>query len=133
MQQYGFDIIGTHLDIRIDTSDDCSTLFTRIETRLRDFESKYSRFISGNWLDILNQKRTETLDTDGQKMLAYMLAVSAKTDGYFDPTVGKRLTELGYGKKSEKNMVPVIPACALSITKKYPWGTEIQVSEREIY
>ncbi len=97
MQQFGFDIIGTHLDIRIDTSEDCSFLFSEIEARLRDFETRYSRFISGNWLDVVNQKRTETLDTDGKKMLEYMLAVSRHTDGYFDPTVGKRLTELGYG------------------------------------
>jgi thiamine biosynthesis lipoprotein ApbE len=96
MQQFAFDIIGTHLDIRIDTSEDCSLLFAEIETRLRDFEQKYSRFISGNWLDTLNKNRTGTLDIDGQKMLSYMLAVSANTDGYFDPTVGKRLTELGY-------------------------------------
>lgn len=97
MQQFGFDIIGTHLDLRIDTSEDCSAVFSEIEARLRDFEQKYSRFISGNWLDDLNQKRTEILDIDGQKMLAYMLDVSRQTDGYFDPTVGKRLTELGYG------------------------------------
>jgi thiamine biosynthesis lipoprotein ApbE len=96
MQQFGFDIIGTHLDIRIDTDTDCSILFAQIEARLRDFEAKYSRFISLNWLDNLNKKRTETLDIDGQKMLAYMLSVSRQTDGYFDPTVGKRLTELGY-------------------------------------
>jgi thiamine biosynthesis lipoprotein ApbE len=35
-------------------------------------------------------------------MLSYMLGLAMKTDGYFDPTVGKRLTELGYGK-SMKN------------------------------
>ena len=29
-------------------------------------------------------------------MLEYMLDLAMKTDGYFDPTVGKRLTELGY-------------------------------------
>jgi FAD:protein FMN transferase len=96
MQQFGFDIIGTHLDIRIDTDTDFSILFTQIESRLRYFEAKYSRFISGNWLDVLNQKRTATLDIDGQNMLAYMLEVARHTDGYFDPTVGKRLTELGY-------------------------------------
>ena len=96
MQQFGFDIIGTHLDIRIDTSEDCSVLFSDIETRLQDFEARYSRFISGNWLDILNQKRTATLDEDARKMLLYTLEVACKTDGYFDPTVGNRLTELGY-------------------------------------
>jgi thiamine biosynthesis lipoprotein ApbE len=109
MQSFALDIIGTHLDIRIDTDRDCSVLFAEIETRLQDFEQKYSRFISGNWLDVLNQKRTATLDIDGQKMLTYMLTVSANTDGYFDPTVGKRLTELGYGKRSDQNIVPVIP------------------------
>ncbi len=30
-------------------------------------------------------------------MLSYALEVAKKTDGYFDPTIGKRLTELGYG------------------------------------
>jgi thiamine biosynthesis lipoprotein ApbE len=34
-------------------------------------------------------------------MLDFMLALSKKTDGYFDPTVGKRLTELGYGRDFE--------------------------------
>jgi thiamine biosynthesis lipoprotein ApbE len=29
-------------------------------------------------------------------MLKFMLEIAEKTDGYFDPTVGKRLTELGY-------------------------------------
>lgn len=32
-------------------------------------------------------------------MLLYALEVAKKTDGYFDPTIGKRLTELGYGNK----------------------------------
>lgn len=31
-------------------------------------------------------------------MLTYMLELARKTGGYFDPTIGKRLTELGYGK-----------------------------------
>ena len=94
MQQFDFDIIGTHLDLRIDTSEDCSIIFSQIETRLHDFEVKYSRFIEENWLADLNKNRTGTLDTDGQKMLEFILDISQKTDGYFDPTVGKRLTEL---------------------------------------
>ena len=112
MQQFDFDIIGTHLDLRIDTSEDCSVIFAQIETRLQEFEVKYSRFIEVNWLADLNKNRTGTIDADGQKMLGYMLSVSANTDGYFDPTVGKRLTELGYGKRSDQNIVPVIPAKA---------------------
>ena len=107
MQSFALDIIGTHLDIRIDTPGDCSVLFSDIETRLQDFEVRYSRFIDGNWLDTLNKNRTGTIDTDGQKMLGYMLSVSANTDGYFDPTVGKRLTELGYGKPITNYQLPI--------------------------
>ncbi len=94
MQQFSFDIIGTHLDLRIDTIEDCVLVFMEIEARLRDFESKYSRFIEGNWLDTLNKNKTGTLDTDGRKMLEFILDISRQTDGYFDPTVGKRLSEL---------------------------------------
>jgi thiamine biosynthesis lipoprotein ApbE len=37
-------------------------------------------------------------------MLEYMLDLARTSEGYFDPTVGKRLVELGYGKsvKSEE-------------------------------
>lgn len=31
-------------------------------------------------------------------MLSFALDMAHKTDGYFDPTVGKKLTELGYGR-----------------------------------
>lgn len=98
MQRYDFDIIGTHLALSLDTTEDCSEIFGEIESRLRQFEAKYSRFLEGNWLHDLNQDRRATLDSDGMSMLSYMLDLSKKTDGYFDPTVGKRLTELGYGK-----------------------------------
>jgi len=94
MQQFGIDVIGTHLDLRIDTDQDCSILFTQIGDRIQQFEARYSRFIDGNWLDVLNTDRVGMLDPDGQKMLSLMLDISRRTDGYFDPTVGKRLTEL---------------------------------------
>lgn len=45
MQKWNYNIIGTHLGIMIDTIEDCSTLFSEIETRLREFETKFSRFI----------------------------------------------------------------------------------------
>lgn len=99
MQKYSFDIIGTHLDIFIDTDNSIVGLSQEIEHRLTQFEEKYSRFISGNWLNILNLERSWILDTDGKNMLVKMLDIARYTDGYFDPTIGKRLTELGYGKK----------------------------------
>ncbi len=101
MQILDLDIIGTHLTISIDTPHTCDEVFSDIRVRLEDFELRYSRFISNNWLDMLNKNRTGVLDIDGKKMLEYMIKVAWQTDGYFDPTVGKQLTELGYGKKND--------------------------------
>lgn len=97
MQRYNLDIIGTHLEITVDTMDDCSHIFSEVGLRLSSFEARFSRFIIGNWLYILNTTRRWVLDSDTHNMLSYALELAEKTDWYFDPTIGKRLTELGYG------------------------------------
>ncbi|GAB0174342.1 MAG: FAD:protein FMN transferase [Candidatus Altimarinota bacterium] len=97
MQKFSLDSIGTHLTLSIDTPHLCGELFSSIEKRLVHFENKFSRFKAENWLDELNHRREGTLDDDAKFMLTYALDVSKRTGGYFDPTVGKRLSELGYG------------------------------------
>lgn len=99
MQSLSFKIIGTHLIISVDTQKDGDIYFEEIKNRLRSFEEKFSRFLEGNWLADLNTTRRWILDTDGEKMLSFALNMAEKTDGYFDPTVGKRLTELWYGNQ----------------------------------
>jgi len=99
MQKWSHDVIGTHLEILLDTQQDCAILFDSIASRLWYFEEKFSRFIEWNWLYQLNISRRWQLDTDARSMLLYALEVAKKTQGYFDPTVGKRLTELGYGNQ----------------------------------
>jgi thiamine biosynthesis lipoprotein ApbE len=96
MQKSGFDIIGTHLEVTIDTDDNISELMKEIQFRLSFFERKYSRFVPENWLHTLNIERAGILDADGQTMLSTILDIAQSTDGYFDPTIAKRLTELGY-------------------------------------
>lgn len=96
MQKWNYDIIGTHLTVMIDTSDDCTRVFQDIEIRLWQFEARFSRFIEENWLYTLNMSRRAMLDEDAHMMLSFALDLARNTDGYFDPTVGKRLTELGY-------------------------------------
>lgn len=76
MQILDLDIIGTHLTISIDTPHTCDEVFSDIRVRLEDFELRYSRFISNNWLDMLNKNRTGVLDIDGKKMLEYMIKVA---------------------------------------------------------
>jgi FAD:protein FMN transferase len=97
MKKLDYNIIGTHLTILIDTDSDCTRVFDDIQGRLSEFEKKFSRFIEWNWLYEININRRWTLDDDAREMLLFALDIARKTDGYFDPTVGKRLTELGYG------------------------------------
>ena len=80
MQRYSLDIIGTHLEISLHTERDMGRVFQRIEKRLTDFEARFSRFISGNWLYTLNKERRARLDTDGKNMLSSMLDIAKKTD-----------------------------------------------------
>jgi hypothetical protein len=79
MQTDSFDTIGTHITIYIDILYDCDTLFSDIRERLSRFEERYSRFISGNWLDDLNRDRHGILDTDGDIMLSAALNIAEKT------------------------------------------------------
>ncbi len=104
MQSFDLDIIGTHLSLQIDTSSSyIDEDFSRLCMKLQNFEQRFSRFIEGNWLYSLNQTRSGILDADATNMLSFALELAWETSGYFDPTVGKRLTELGYGRKMVNN------------------------------
>lgn len=108
MQIFAQDFIGTHIEIRIDTEISCEVLFREVDHFVGDFEQRFSRFRTDNWLFHLNQERSWILDSHGRTMLEYMLSLVKKTEGYFDPTIARRLSELGYGN-------PLIP---LSITEE---------------
>lgn len=103
MQQFALDIIGTHLEISVDTSSTCEEVFCAIRERLIAFESKFSRFIDKNWLSTLNKERTALLDDDARTMLIFSLELAELSDGYFDPTVGSILSRLGYGVTGERS------------------------------
>lgn len=96
MQQYSLDSIGTHLTISVDTDRDMTSMFHDIRMYLEKFEARYSRFLIGNWLSDLHISRRAILDLDARAMLIFALDMAKRTDEYFDPTIGRRLTELGY-------------------------------------
>ncbi len=100
MQVFELDCIGTHLQLIVDTSSSCDEDFSHIRSYILDFESRYSRFVADNWLNILNKQRIWSLPKDAKNMIEYAIEVAKNTNGYFDPTIGKRLTELGYGNKN---------------------------------
>lgn len=100
MQVFELDCIGTHLQILVDVPSSCDEEFSCIRSYIIDFESRYSRFVADNWLNILNKQRIWSLPKDAKNMIEYAIEVAKNTNGYFDPTIGKRLTELGYGNKN---------------------------------
>ncbi len=57
MQKVTLQIIGTHLEILIDTDLDIGILENEIFERLSNFEKKFSRFLENNWLYTLNRER----------------------------------------------------------------------------
>lgn len=99
MQKFTKNSIGTTLEITFRTENNLSRLFGEIDIFLTEFEQKFSRFIPNNWLFDLNKNKTATLDENAFLMLNMMRNIAHETLGYFDPTIGKRLTELGYGNQ----------------------------------
>lgn len=96
MQEFNLDVIGTHIRILLDVSSPVGEDFSHIQQRLQEFDARYSRFIPGNWVSKLNDTRRALLDEDASHMLTKSLELAYISDGYFDPTVGKKLAELGY-------------------------------------
>ena len=97
IQKFEHSSIGTKLFLQINSSDDFSEKFSEIIAFLDAFDNKYSRFKKDNWLYTLNQSGQNLLDEHTEKMIFFMQKIARETDGYFDPTIGKRLSELGYG------------------------------------
>lgn len=96
MQKFAKDSIGTKLEISFRTNENLSHIFNEIDIFLTEFEKNFSRFIEYNWLYNLNKTKSANLDNLSYKILKMMQKLSSETSGYFDPTIGKRLTELGY-------------------------------------
>lgn len=96
MQKFAKDSIGTKLEISFRTNENLSHIFNEIDIFLTEFEKKFSRFIEYNWLYDLNKTKSANLDNLSYKILKMMQKLSSETSWYFDPTIGKRLTELGY-------------------------------------
>lgn len=100
MQKFAKNSIGTKLEISFRTNENLSHIFNEIDIFLVEFEAKFSRFIEKNWLYNLNKTKSANLDEISYKMIKMMQKLSNETDWFFDPTIGKRLTELGYWNKN---------------------------------
>lgn len=101
MQVFTLNCLGTTLKIHIDQSSSCDEDFRCIQEKISAFEQKYSRFIPGNWLDLLCKNGSAEVDEEAHRMIFFALELARLTHGAFDPTVGSLLSRLGYGRKDE--------------------------------
>lgn len=99
MQKFQKNSIGTTLFLEIQTTENCEKIFSEISSFLDFFDARFSRFKKNNWLFDFNQKKVAELDEHSRNMILFMQNIARESDGYFDPTIGKRLTELGYGNQ----------------------------------
>lgn len=85
-----------------------------------DFENKYSRFISWNYLSELNKYKESEIDEEFYSILKLCWKISKITDGYFDITIQPILEELWYWIEKINN-------------KKYnTWYKNIELSKNKI-
>lgn len=97
MQIFEHSTIWTHLKIFVKTNINIDDIFDEIRIFLDDFNNNYSRFIENNWLFSLNKNKKAYFISEHEKnMLYFMLELSNQTNWFFDPTIWKRLRELGY-------------------------------------
>lgn len=78
-------------------------LKSRIEFEIKDFESKYSRFLSNSELNKLNANRSIKISEHNKDLLNMIQIASLyaeKTEGVFDIFIKEKLEGIGYGPQN---------------------------------
>lgn len=103
VQKYVFrhESCGSVLTIDITSGNDPMHLVQDCFLLCDVFEQRYSRFISGNWLDSINRIHDTPipLDDEAEMLIRFALDIAKKTDGLFDPTISPILESYGYDKE----------------------------------
>mgnify|MGYP001601607201 FL=1 len=68
----------------------------KAEKNIREFESRFSRFVKGNELDELNNKSELKVSEEMRSLLVKAEEAYGETGGIFDPTVITTLENIGY-------------------------------------
>lgn len=98
------ELCGSRLEILIDDQWEFSDLIQECFKIWIDFENKYSRFISWNFLSELNKNKISKIDKEFLSIIQLCLKTSHITDWYFDITVQPILENLGYWIEKNENI-----------------------------
>lgn len=97
-QSFEFELLWTKLFIEVFCKEDMSATISQLLKYCQEFESTYSRFIPGNYLDTLNKNFGWKLLPELSEMLKFGLRLSEYTDGAFDMSIKQALDYIGYDK-----------------------------------
>lgn len=102
------ELLSTLLQIDVESAKNPLEDIEKANIFCKEFENKYSRFISGNFLDKLNSSKTKiSIDKECHNMVQFSLYLSEITKWAFDPTIISLLEAYGYDKDysfEEKNI-----------------------------
>jgi len=94
-----FRAMGSDCVVRVVVDDDrAEPILDRVETRMRDLEHRWSRFIDTSELSQLNRHAGDPVFVSPEMFAVVALAIDAwkATNGLFDPTLLDVLREIGY-------------------------------------
>lgn len=91
-----FAVMGNAAQVTINGGTESAQNFA--ERRLRELETRWSRFIATSDISRLNMARGEptTVHRDTVTLVRYLVAARQRTNSYFDPTMLPALVALGY-------------------------------------
>lgn len=108
MQTFDFQALGTAWSVTVDVEVPLpESLCEAVTHYLRDFESRFSRFLPGSETNAFRESKagTYSLSLEFSALLQRANLLRALTGGVYDPVVGGVLESVGYGGQS--GLVPV--------------------------
>lgn len=96
MQNINFEALGTKWIIIIDSKINNTIENKIIETCVK-FEKEYSRFNPNSLLSRYNKNNKIKLTQEFSKLINFGEILKKESDGFFNPNLGDKLSELGYG------------------------------------
>ena len=98
MRVFEGEYLATKLRIEYADEYEVAATFRQMHEYLTDFDARYSRFRSDNWLAGINASGGGVLDAPATEMLSEALTLAEITEGAFDPTITPDLVRIGYAR-----------------------------------